>query len=551
MEKNDYTNDALHYYSTNNVRTNDYGELEITSEAYDTDVIGFDDVKRKRTRVTKHFRSAMLQSWNKFCLTGGIIEAKVTMPGKPNVGGLWPAFWLLGNLARHTYVGSSEHIWPWSSSNCSTNNARKQEISGCDHVSHYGMPAGLGRGAPEIDIFEVQPGDIKANNGPFLKSPVGQPFMSASFQVAPGRSSNRPGPGEWPGPGQWYSDTMFGANTSLNILFYGTYNHFLDDVDPAKQDYWSDAISYNRQLAETHFNVSHVYRLEWDVPGNASDGYLHWFLDGELVSSIDGSALRKAKLNSEISSEPSYFILNTAISKQWGFPKECPANCPCKSFDCNSKHWQEYCGFSAGFCRMMKETPPVYKVDWIRAYQNPNDPKQKVGCSTPERPTRKYIVAHEHLYKTENDEHPLKGVPRGLGPCDPAALDMAVRPESCGGTERGRCTAGRVCECRQGWTGPHCLASSAFDEIVYDPADKITDVGFVPPRVAPMVLFGGLGIMAVLILLAMQCRHRLAGWEPVPDAKSAYAATNGGGYYQLQQQRGLLSNNNHRRGQSV
>lgn len=551
MEKNDYTNDALHYYSEKNVRTNENGELEIVSEAFDTEIVGFDDVKRKRTHVTKHFRSAMLQSWNKFCLTGGIVEAKVTLPGKARVGGLWPAFWLLGNLARHTYVGSSEHIWPFSSSNCTPGNARKQAISGCDRVSHYGMPAHLGRGAPEIDIFEVQPGDIRANIGPFLKSPVGQPFMSASYQVAPGRTMSRPGPGEWPGPGQWYTDTLFGLNTSLNILFYGTYNHFLDDVDPAKQDYWSDAISYNRQLTEEHFNTSHVYRLEWGVPSNTSDGYLHWFLNGELVSSIDGKGLRKSKLGSEISSEPSYFILNTAISKQWGFPKDCPANCPCKEYDCNSNHWQRFCGFSAGFCKMMKEQPPAYKVDWIRAYQNPNDPRQKVGCSTPERPTRKYIVAHDKLYKTEYDEHPLKGVPRGLGSCDPHLADTdpgVVLPETCGGSERGRCTAGRVCECRQNWTGPHCLSTMAFDDIVYDPASKITDVGFVPPRIAPAVLYGGLGVMFALILLAMQCQHRLAGWEPVPDAKHAYAGkTTASSAYQ----NNLFISNSHRRGQSV
>ena len=549
MEKNDYTNDALHYYSTKNVRTNDHGELEIKSEAGDTEIIGFDDVKRERTKVTKHFRSAMLQSWNKFCLTGGIIEAKVQLPGKSNVGGLWPAFWLLGNLARHTYVGSSEHLWPWSSSNCTPTNARKQAVSGCDHVSHYGMPAHLGRGAPEIDIFEVQPGDIRANVGPFAKSSVGQPFMSASYQVAPGRAQNRPGPGEWPGPDQWYSDIMFGANTSLNILFYGTYNHFLDDVDPAKQDYWSDAISYNRQLSEDHFNSSHVYRLEWDVPSNESDGYLHWFLDGQLVSSINGKGLRKSKLGSEISSEPSYFILNTAISKQWGFPQHCPDNCPCKDFDCNSNRWQDLCGFSAGFCKMMKEEPPVYKIDWIRAFQNPNDPRQKVGCSTPERPTRKYIVAHEKLYKTEFDDHPLKGVPDGLGSCDPHVVDVGIiGPDSCGGPERGRCTAGRVCECLANWTGPHCLSTVACDDILYDPASKITDVGFVPPEIAPAVLFGGLGTILVLILLAMQCRHRLAGWEPVPDAKYTYAGKSSSGINQGYSFGNYIS---HRRGQSV
>jgi hypothetical protein len=145
MNKNDYTNDALHYYSPKNARTNDKGELVITSEAADTEIVGFDDVMKKKTRVTKHFKSAMMQSWNKFCFTGGIIEARVTLPGKSNIGGLWPAFWLLGNLARHTYVGSSEHIWPWSSVECTLKSGDAQKISGCDHVQHYGKCSSLAK----------------------------------------------------------------------------------------------------------------------------------------------------------------------------------------------------------------------------------------------------------------------------------------------------------------------------------------------------------------------------------------------------------------------
>ena len=523
MDKNDYTNDALHYYSPQNVRTNEQGELVITSQAADTDIVGFDDVKLQRTHVRKHFRSAMLQSWNKFCITGGILEAKVTMPGRHDVGGLWPAFWLLGNLARHTYVGSSEHIWPFAATNCTAGNqtSRIQKISGCDKVSHYGMESYLGRGSPEIDIFEVQPGNIKANNGPFLKSSVGQPFMSSSYQVAPGRSSNRPGSGEWPGPGQWYSGLMGGANTSMNILFYGTYNHFRDDVDPAKEDYWSDAISYNRQLDESHFNRSHIYRLEWDVPSNVSHGYLHWYLDDELVYSIDGKGISDSGYGAEISSEPSYIILNTAISKQWGFPLQCPNNCPCKVYNCNSKRWQDLCGFSMGFCKMM-QSQPEYKIDWVRAYQDPNDPKQKVGCSTPERPTRKFILAHEKVYKTETDEHPLKGVSTGLGSCDPHAVGMIQ--QACGGSGHGRCTPGHVCECDEGWTGPHCLANAAYDDIEYDVADRIADVGFIPPRVAPLTLWGSLGAMVTLLFIGMLYRRRLAIWEPVPDVSEEYLA---------------------------
>ena len=517
LDKNDYTNDALHYYTPENAWTNEDGHLVIRSMAQDTEIVGFDDVKLKKTKVTKHFRSAMLQTWNKFCFTGGIMEAEVILPGKSNVGGLWPAFWLLGNMARHTYVGTSEHIWPWSSILCTAKSGDSQKVSGCDNVAHYGLQPRLGRGAPEIDVFEVQAGNIHANQGPFFKSSVGQPFMSSSFQVAPGRPSNRPGPGEWPGPEQWYKGLLGGKNTSLNILFYGNYNHFLGDVHPARQDYWSDAISMNRQLNESFFTLPHVYRVEWDVPTEEKDGYLHWFLDGELVFSINGTGIRASGLGSEISSEPSYILLNTAISKQWGFPLKCPTNCPCKVYDCHSTEWQSLCGFSEGFCDMMKsQDPPDYKINWVRVYQDPDDPVQKVGCSTPERPTRRYIEAHESSYKTEYDEHPLKGIQRGGGTCNPAVA--GVRPEACGGNERGRCTKGKVCECMPGWTGPRCLAREGRDPVLYDLPETISDVGFFPPKVVPRFLLVGFGVLVLLLLIALQWKHHLQGWTPIPDA---------------------------------
>lgn len=291
LDKNDYTNNAQHYYSPSNAYTNEDGELVIETEAADTDVIGYNDVKRKKTHVTKHFRSAMIQSWNKFCFTGGIIEAEVKMPGQATIGGLWPAFWILGNLARHTYVGSSEHIWPWSETKCTKKSKDSQRLSACHNVAHYGMKVGVGRGAPEIDIFEVQPGNVKHNEGPFYEMPVGQPFASSSYQVAPGLTSLRPGNGYWPGPGQWYSGLLGGVNSTLNIQFYGSYNHFPGDYDPAKSDYWSDALSFNQQLNESHFDRLHVYRLEWQVPTEERFGHLNWFLDGVQVLSINGISL--------------------------------------------------------------------------------------------------------------------------------------------------------------------------------------------------------------------------------------------------------------------
>eukprot|EP00980_Cylindrotheca_fusiformis_P004108 scaffold894_cov153-Cylindrotheca_fusiformis.AAC.4 len=515
LDKNDYTNDALHYYAPENAETDEHGHLVIRTEAKDTDVVGFDDINGTKTRVTKHFRSAMLQSWNKFCFTGGIIEAEVELPGKHNVGGLWPALWLLGNLARHTYVGSSEHVWPWSSGVCTATSFNAQHISACREVGHYGMKPGVGRGSPEIDIFEVQPGDVKANTGPFLRTTVGQPFMSASFQVAPGRPTYRPGPGFWPGPGQWYTGLLGGQNTSLNIGFYGNYNFFRSDPHPGKSAYWSDAISYNRQLEAKHFNGSHTYRLEWDVPTEEKDGYLHWFLDGDLILAINGTGVATGGTGSEISSEPSYIVLNTAVSSQWGFPLECPEGCECKHYDCHSADFADQCGFSPGFCEMMLDEPPQYKVNSIRVYQNPDFEEQKVGCSTPERPTRRYIEGHEKLYKREFDDRPLKAIQRGRGYCNPRAT--GVSRDSCGGPDRGTCTKGSVCECKEGWTGPHCLAADAHDPIAWDIPDKISDVGFVPPSLFPRGLLVGLFLVAVILLMAVQLRTRLRGWQPIPD----------------------------------
>ena len=290
LDKNDYTNGALHYYSSDNVKTAN-GDLIITTEAKHIDFVGFNDTSGKDEVYTKKFKSAMIQSWNKFCFTGGIVEAEIQLPGKSDVGGLWPAFWLLGNIARHTYVGSTAHIWPWSSNECSPWTDKQQRISGCMKSEHYGLQSSFGRGSPEIDIFEVMAGTVKANEGIYLRSPVGQPFMSNSYQVAPGRAKNRPGGGFWPGPGQWYDGLSGGVNTSLNIAFYGDYNHFRGDPD--SKDYWSDAISYNHQLQDSHFETKYRYRVEWELPDEdeGHDGYIRWFVNDRFVLQINGTGL--------------------------------------------------------------------------------------------------------------------------------------------------------------------------------------------------------------------------------------------------------------------
>ena len=52
----------------------------------------------------------MIQSWNKFCFTGGYVEVSVSLPGVNDVVGLWPAVWTMGNLGRAGYGASLEGL---------------------------------------------------------------------------------------------------------------------------------------------------------------------------------------------------------------------------------------------------------------------------------------------------------------------------------------------------------------------------------------------------------------------------------------------------------
>ena len=60
------------------------------------------------------YASASVQSWDKVCVQGGIIEVSFTLPGAPGRPGVWPAIWMLGNLGRATYPLSTDGLWPFS-----------------------------------------------------------------------------------------------------------------------------------------------------------------------------------------------------------------------------------------------------------------------------------------------------------------------------------------------------------------------------------------------------------------------------------------------------
>lgn len=136
----------------------------------------------------------MLQSWNKLCVQGGMVEVRVQLPGavspkakNPDIQGsngdlhapvhalvfypTWPGIWMLGNLGRAIFSASTHRMWPFSYTQCAPDvfPPSNQRISACEGNPGHGLNAFQGRGAPEIDILEGGGTDV-----------------SASIQIAPG-----------------------------------------------------------------------------------------------------------------------------------------------------------------------------------------------------------------------------------------------------------------------------------------------------------------------------------------------------------------------------
>ena len=274
--------------------------------------------------------------------------------------------------------------------------------------------------------------------------------------MAPGVPKNRPQSGAAPlrktvvsdnGHTQfeaqvWYDGLEMHGNTSINPFFYGTYLAETKPFEPVtrtkKQAFQADAIGAAHQLTPSHFEKAHTFRLEWQ-PGDG--GRLDWYVkayklnstdwmdgDGEgddwaHVFSLKDKSL-KDLMGSHIPIEPSYLIMNTAVSSTWGFPYDVPEWCD-KCYDCNDPRCA--CSFYPGFCRMLESRKTAMYIDSIRVYQSSNDDAHvgaphTLGCDPPEYPTKEWIEGHTYRYMRNppfsyDDKKPLRKVQKGGGAC--------------------------------------------------------------------------------------------------------------------------------------
>lgn len=167
-------------------------------------------------------------------------------------------------------------------------------------------------------------------------------------------------------PEVWYDGLEMYGNTSINPYFYGTYLGETSKGEPVQrnknQAFQADAVGSMHQVTDSHFRKMHSFRMEWQ-PGDG--GRLDWFTkaykaNGTMDDSVEGDGngeewvkvytLKDESLKNltgaKIPIEPTYLILNTAISSTWGFPYQVPDWCP-KCYDCNDPKCA--CSFNPGF----------------------------------------------------------------------------------------------------------------------------------------------------------------------------------------------------------
>ncbi|WVQ73658.1 hypothetical protein IAR50_003238 [Cryptococcus sp. DSM 104548] len=362
----------LHYWETNNLEW--YDPKRITTRGGKL-VITLD-------KIVSHgmnFEGGMMSSWNQFCFSGGYIEASVSLPGKNDIPGLWPAVWTMGNLGRAGYGGSLDGTWPYSYDTCDVGTLPNQTLNGkpetshtngdpnngnelsylpgqrlssctCEDDPHHPGPkhadgTWVGRSAPEIDIFEATVDDLKGK-------------VSQSGQWAP------------------FNSHYYFKNSSDK--YYKIYDEDETEVNTYMGSVYQQATSAltftNPNCYTDEKGCFETYGFEYE---EGPDGYITWINGGEKAWTIRGAAMgpdEEAEVGQRIvSDEPMYIILNFGISENFG-----------------AIH---YVGLDPLW-------PIDMEVDYVRVYQDPR--KRNIGCDPADRPTAAYIAQFPEAYSDPN-----------------------------------------------------------------------------------------------------------------------------------------------------
>ncbi|KAM5537994.1 hypothetical protein V8D89_008470 [Ganoderma adspersum] len=362
----------LHYWATNNLEW--YDPRAITTRNGSLEI----QLSQKANHEL-NYTGGMMSTWNKFCFTGGLVEARVMLPGYHNVRGLWPAIWAMGNLGRAGYGATTDGTWPYTYDACDIGTVADQVVDGqpiqatvgndegnggalshllgqrlsrctCPGESHPGPMHEngeyVGRSAPEIDMFEAQVG------GSALGSKTGA--VSQSGQWAPFNWKYNPTGGLYD-----IADPTISKNNSFMGGIYQQASSVVTATDQTAYEF--DGAQYS------------IYAFQYK-PG-FGDAYITWVADGKVSWSIQQSVMGPDSVvgisDRPVPQEPMYLIANLGMSKNFG------------TIDFDHLTF-----------------PSTLRVDYIRVYQDPN--AINVGCDPSGFPTAAYINEYIEAYSNPN-----------------------------------------------------------------------------------------------------------------------------------------------------
>ncbi|KAI0651922.1 glycoside hydrolase family 16 protein [Trametes meyenii] len=362
----------LHYWQTVNLEwydpkaiTTRNGSLEIT-------------LTQQPNHGLNH-TGGMMSTWNKFCFTGGLVEASVMLPGFNNVNGLWPAIWAMGNLGRAGYGASLDGMWPYTYDACDVGTAPNQTIGDfpanaksngkgdvlsylpgqrlsrctCLGESHPGPVHEngeyVGRSAPEIDMFEAQ---IGVDGIPGAMGAVSQS-------------------GQW-GP---FNYDYIWFNTTENLMIPNSTISILNSYKGGVYQQATSVVTVTDQEAY-EFSGGKYTTYGFQYQPGFDGAYMAWVANNQLawVMRQDGMA-EDPRVNISarpVPQEPMYLIANLGISMNFG-----------GNIDFDQLRF-----------------PSTLRVDWIRVYQDPN--RINIGCDPEDFPTAEYIKAYKEAYSNPN-----------------------------------------------------------------------------------------------------------------------------------------------------
>ncbi|QRV75384.1 glycoside hydrolase family 16 protein [Ceratobasidium sp. AG-Ba] len=364
VDLNYWATKDLEWYDPGNVQTQG-GNLVITLES----VLNHD----------LNYRSGMLQSWNKFCFTNGYIEFNMSLPGEANVAGYWPGAWIMGNLGRPGYGGTTDGVWPYTYDACDIgtfpNQTRKdgtpttnanggtkkynyqlsvlpgQKLSACTcpdtpSSEHPGPTMNTGRGAPEIDALEAQKNKL-GDGGKVSQSAQFAPFS--------------------------YNYTFDMSHVQISDPSITAFNEYRGS---AVQQAVSALTTLPEDIYEQTQGNFQTFGFEYNAHKNARDqAYINWISSGKPSLSMTAGAVGPDAMaeisNRLVPEEPMAIVMNLAISES--FQRVDVAN---------------------------MVFPSHLKIDYVRVYQRKGE--KNVGCDPRDYPTSQYIADHLDVYTNAN-----------------------------------------------------------------------------------------------------------------------------------------------------